>query len=75
MRICAGRLRPQGIVVVNTVLIQSMHTALAVLEAAGLRTELVQIQVSRGSAMPYGQRLAAENPVWIVSGGGIKEME
>lgn len=68
LKISAVRLRPLGIVVVNTVLIQSMQTALAVLEAAGLKTELVQVQVSRGAAMPYGQRLAAENPVWVVSG-------
>jgi precorrin-6Y C5,15-methyltransferase (decarboxylating) len=50
------------------VLIQSMQSALTVLGSAGLKTELVQVQVSRGSAMPYGQRLAAENPVWIVRG-------
>jgi len=62
------RLRPGGIVTVNTVLLQSMQTALAVLEEAGLKTELVQIQVSRDAVMPFGRRLAAENPVWIVSG-------
>jgi precorrin-6Y C5,15-methyltransferase (decarboxylating) len=75
LRICALRLRPQGVVVVNTVLIESMQTTLAALEAAGLKTELVQIQVSRGAAMPYGQRLAAENPVWIVRGEAGKETE
>ncbi len=68
LNLSLARLRPRGIVVVNTVLLQSMQTALALLERGGLAVELVQVQVSRGAAMPYGQRLAAENPVWIVRG-------
>jgi precorrin-6Y C5,15-methyltransferase (decarboxylating) len=68
LRTSCNRLRPRGIVVVNTVLIQSMQVAMDVLQALGFDTDLVQLQVSRGSAMPYGQRLAAENPVWIVRG-------
>jgi precorrin-6Y C5,15-methyltransferase (decarboxylating) len=70
IRAAAGRLRPRGILVINTVLVESVQTALAVLEELGHTTELVQIQVSRDAAMPYGRRLAAENPVWVVRGEG-----
>jgi precorrin-6Y C5,15-methyltransferase (decarboxylating) len=64
----AGRLRPGGILVVNTVLLASVAEALAALRQAGLNAQSVQIQVSRSRSMPWGERLEALNPVWIVWG-------
>ncbi len=33
-----------------------------------MTTEVVQVQISRGKAMPWSQRLEAQNPVWIITG-------
>jgi precorrin-6Y C5,15-methyltransferase (decarboxylating) len=65
---CCEKLAPAGTIVINTVLLQTIATTLACLEKHGFLTEVVQIQVSRSRAMPYGDRLEAVNPVWIISG-------
>ncbi len=64
----ADRLNENGIIVVNTVLIDTLTTATKTLAALGFITDLVQLQVSRGKTMPYSQRLEAANPVWIITG-------
>ena len=64
----AGRLDPNGAMVVNTVLLESLETARHTLRRLGLVTEVIQVQVSRGLTTAGDQRLAAENPVWIVTG-------
>ena len=61
-------LKPDGLVVVNTVLMQNIQTATETLKALGFKTSKVQVQISRSRAMPWGDRLEAQNPVWIVSG-------
>jgi precorrin-6Y C5,15-methyltransferase (decarboxylating) len=68
IRISAGYLNPGGIVVLNTVLIQNLETALTTLKRIGFKSDVVQIQISRGKDMPWGQRLEAQNPVWIIKG-------
>lgn len=67
-RAAAGYLRPGGIMVMNTVLMDNLPRALDLLKAEGMAPEVVQLQVSRGKKMPWSSRLEAENPVWIVSG-------
>lgn len=64
----AHHLRPDGIIVANTVLIDNLTTAVAALTSAGMTTEVVQIQVNRSKKMPWSERLQAHNPVWIVTG-------
>ena len=61
-------LKPDGLVVVNTVLMQNIRTATEALEALDFKTDMVQVQISRSRDMPWGARLDAQNPVWIVSG-------
>lgn len=61
------RLKPGGIMVINTILFGSLDGAIATLQRLGFSTEVVQVQVSRGKAMPSGERLEALNPVWIIS--------
>jgi len=68
MTTCCVRLREQGRIVINTILIQNMETAMRVLKQKGFSYEMVQIQVSRSKPMPYGDRLEPLNPVWIISG-------
>jgi len=61
-------LKPNGIVVINTVLLQNVHDAIAVLRRLGFAAEFVQVQIHRSQPMPYGERLEALNSVWIISG-------
>ena len=68
MNTCCLRLKQQGTIVINTILIQNMETAIRVLKQNGFSPEMVHIQVSRSKPMPYGDRLEPLNPVWIISG-------
>lgn len=61
-------IKPSGIMVINTVLISNLDTALNTLKSIGFKTEFVQVQISHGRDMPWGERLEAQNPVWIISG-------
>jgi precorrin-6B C5,15-methyltransferase / cobalt-precorrin-6B C5,C15-methyltransferase len=61
-------LRPDGILVVNTVLLKNLDAAAETLRQLGFRTEIVQVQVLRGQDMPFSARLEALNPVWIITG-------
>ena len=61
-------LKPDGLVVVNTVLMQNIQTASETLKALDFKISQVQVQISRSRSMPWGDRLEAQNPVWIISG-------
>jgi precorrin-6Y C5,15-methyltransferase (decarboxylating) len=63
---CAARAR--RCVVVTLALVERAGPALARLEAAGLRAEATMLQASRLRPLVGGHRLAAENPVIVVSG-------
>ena len=64
----AAFLKPNGLIVVNTVLMQNLQTAAEALRALDFKTSEIQVQVSRSREMPWGDRLEAQNPVWIISG-------
>jgi precorrin-6Y C5,15-methyltransferase (decarboxylating) len=68
VRMAAGRLRPAGIIVINTVLVDNLATGAHTLEELGFEVDTVQIQVSRATPMPFSHRLEAANPVWIITG-------
>jgi precorrin-6Y C5,15-methyltransferase (decarboxylating) len=61
-------LKPNGLVVINTVLLPNVLSAMETLETLGLKTSMVQAQISHSRKMPWAERLEAKNPVWIVSG-------
>ena len=61
-----GLLKPDGVLVINTVLLTNLTAALDCLSVSGWRTEVVQLQVCRTKKMPYDQRFSAQNPVWII---------
>jgi precorrin-6B C5,15-methyltransferase / cobalt-precorrin-6B C5,C15-methyltransferase len=67
IRAAAPRLRPGGVLVVNTVLWQTAAAATAALRRLGFRPQTVQVQINRSRPMPFGERLEALNPVWIVT--------
>lgn len=64
----ARRLPTGGVLVANTVLLENIQSTMDVLKAGGLGVDVTQVQVSRKSDMPWGMRLAAENPVFVISG-------
>ena len=66
--IASRRLPPDGILVVNTVLLDSLNETVKCLEDVGLETDVVQIQVSRSRPLAASRRFEAMNPVWIIRG-------
>lgn len=64
----SGYLAPDGIMVVNTVLMDNLTRARETMQANGMAVEVVQMQVSRSREMPWSRRLEAFNLVWILSG-------
>jgi precorrin-6Y C5,15-methyltransferase (decarboxylating) len=73
IRAAVARMKSDGVMVINTVLIQNADAALTTLKDLGLQTQIVQIQVSCGQSIPGGERLEARNPVWIITGIGKAE--
>ena len=67
IRLILGRLKPQGRLVMNFVTIENLATATATLSAIGATWDVVQLQASRSQPILDMHRLAAQNPVWIVT--------
>lgn len=61
-------LKPEGVIVINTVLLPNVEAARGTLEKLDFDTEIIQAQISRSRPMPWAARLEALNPVWIVTG-------
>ncbi len=57
-----------GILVINTVLLESLERSVRILEENNFKPDITQIQVARSKDMAYGRRLESLNPVWIISG-------
>ncbi|MBN1930190.1 MAG: precorrin-6y C5,15-methyltransferase (decarboxylating) subunit CbiE [Desulfobacterales bacterium] len=68
IRAADSYLKNNGKIVINTVLLPNIDTALQTLKSLGFKTDIIQIQTCRGQSMPWGERLKSENPVWIISG-------
>jgi precorrin-6Y C5,15-methyltransferase (decarboxylating) len=66
--VAAQYLKPEGVIVVNTILIPNVEMARATLENLDFNTEIIQVQINRSRPMPWADRLEALNPVWIVTG-------
>jgi precorrin-6Y C5,15-methyltransferase (decarboxylating) len=66
-------LKSNGIVVINTVLMPNVLAAMETLAELGLKTSMIQAQISHSHKMPWAERLEAQNPVWIVSGFRISD--
>ena len=61
-------LKPQGVMVINTVLIPNAETARSTLDKLDFKTEVIQVQINRSRPMPWAERLEPLNPVWIITG-------
>ena len=66
-----GRLKPGGRLVMNFVTLENLAAATAALQAAGasggMSWDVVQLQASRSQPILDMHRMAAQNPVWIVT--------
>lgn len=60
-------LNPLGRIVVNTILMETLHLAVSVLEEKGFDVSLTQAQISKSRNMPWGRRMESLNPVWIIA--------
>lgn len=71
IRLILGRLKPGGRLVMNFVTLENLAAATAELTAASasgnLSWDVVQLQASRSQPILDMHRMAAQNPVWIVT--------
>ena len=67
IRLALDRLRPGGRLVMNLVTLENLATATSTLETAAAAWEVVQLQANRSQPILDLHRLAAQNPVWIVT--------
>jgi precorrin-6Y C5,15-methyltransferase (decarboxylating) len=61
------RLKPGGRLVMNFVTLENLASACATLSAAKAAWDVVQLQASRSQPVLDLHRMAAQNPVWIIS--------
>jgi precorrin-6Y C5,15-methyltransferase (decarboxylating) len=64
----AAYMKKGGVMVVNTVLVGNVTSVLEKMDQLNFKTDIVQIQVSRGHHMPWNLMLKSQNPVFIISG-------
>ncbi len=67
IRLILARLKPAGRLVMNFVTLENLATATAALKASGASWDVVQLQASRSQPILDMHRMAAQNPVWIVT--------
>ncbi len=70
IRLITQRLKPGGHLVMNFVTLENLATATATLQAledSGIEWDVLQLQAARSKPILHMHRMAAENPVWIVT--------
>ncbi len=60
------RLKPGGWLVMNFVTLENLSVAVETAKALGAAWDVLQLQASRSKPILHMNRMAAENPVWIV---------
>jgi precorrin-6Y C5,15-methyltransferase (decarboxylating) len=69
IRLVMQRLQPHGHLVMNFVTLENLSTAIETLKTLateGVTWDVVQLQAARSKPILHMNRMAAENPVWIV---------
>jgi precorrin-6Y C5,15-methyltransferase (decarboxylating) len=67
IRLILSRLNPGGRLVMNFVTLENLAAATSALKACGASWDVVQLQASRSQPILDMHRMAAQNPVWIVT--------
>lgn len=60
--------RVRRCMVVNAVLLETLHRAVATLQRLGFAVEVVHVQVSRSRPLAGGLMLEPQNPIFIITG-------
>ena len=72
LKCAVSRIREHGRIVVNLAAMERVAQTQVCLESLGFEVDITMISASRGRALPDGtMRLAAENPVFIVTGANM----
>ncbi|MDP2818021.1 MAG: precorrin-6y C5,15-methyltransferase (decarboxylating) subunit CbiE [Polaromonas sp.] len=66
IRLILLRLKPEGWLVMNFVTLENLSVAVDTLKALGVAWDVLQLQASRSKPILHMNRMAAENPVWLV---------
>lgn len=66
IRLILARLKPEGWLVMNFVTLENLGVAVETLKALGFIWDVLQLQASRSKPILHMNRMAAENPVWLV---------
>ncbi len=61
--------RVQGRIVVNAVMVGTLHEAIRSMQRLGIFIEAIHLQVSRTTAIAGGMMFKPLNPVYIIVGG------
>lgn len=69
---CILAKNPSARIVVNAIALESVTAALAAYSAHGIKPEIIQLGVSRAKPVSSLHMLTANNPVFILSGGGYE---
>lgn len=67
IRLALSRLKPGGRLVMNFVTLENLAAATGALTAADATWDVVQLQAARSQPILGMHRMAAQNPVWIIS--------
>nr|MBL8411576.1 precorrin-6y C5,15-methyltransferase (decarboxylating) subunit CbiE [Dechloromonas sp.] len=67
IRLIISRLKPGGRLVMNFVTLENLATATTTLKDIGAGWDVVQLQASRSQPILDMHRMAAQNPVWVVT--------
>ena len=62
------RLKPSGRIVINIVSLENLNIVMEALSMAGFTSEVVMVNISRGTDILDLTRLEALNPVFIITG-------
>ena len=66
IRLILQRMKPEGWLVMNFVTLENLSVAVETLKAQGVAWDVLQLQASRSKPILHMNRMAAENPVWLV---------
>ncbi|WP_114968758.1 precorrin-6y C5,15-methyltransferase (decarboxylating) subunit CbiE [Rhodoferax ferrireducens] len=66
IRLILQRLKADGWLVMNFVTIENLGLAVETLKSLGVAWDVLQLQASRSKPILHMNRMAAENPVWLV---------
>ena len=67
IKLISKRLKPGGRLVMNFVTLENLATATATLKEIDAAWDVVQLQASRSQPILDMHRMAAQNPVWVVT--------